>query len=1401
MNDIRKELEGFSPEQRELLELLLSEEGVDTAHLPILARERDGAPPPLSFAQQRMWFLNQLEPASVAYNVSFAARLTGRLDVAALRRSLTEVVRRHEALRTTFAEADGEPVQVIREAAEASLHVVDLGALPEGEREQEARRQAAEEARRPFDLVAGPMLRTTLYRLGEREHAVLLVTHHIVSDAWSTGVFMRELATLYEAYTRGEPSPLAELPIQYADFAVWQRQRLRGAELAGHLDYWRETLAAMPPALELPTDWVRPPVNTYRGANHSLVLGAELTERLKRLSNAEGATLFMTLLSAYVALLYRHTGQADIAVGTPIAARNRAEVEDLIGFFANTLVMRARLGRGMTFRELLAHVREVTLGAYTHQELPFEMLVDELQPERDLSRNLLFQVWFVLQNTPAEGMKLSGLSLSEMPFESGTAKFDLALTMLETRDGLVAEFNYNRDLFASETVARMAGHFGRILEEAAADPERKLERLSLLSDAERRLLVEDRNETRARYERATPVHELFERQAARTPEAAALRFGEEWLTYAELNRRANRLAHHLRRLGVGPESRVGICVERSLEMVVGLLAVMKAGGAYVPLDPTYPAERVLRVLESAGARVLLTKRETAAKLPDGYEGRVVCFDADRAAIEEQSADDPRVPVAPENLAYVIYTSGSTGTPKGVCVTHGGLTNYTQFIRAKLRTGGADDGDGGERNVGLHFALVSTFTADLGNTCLFPSLVSGGCLHVVDYALATDCARLAAYTARHPFDVLKITPSHLGALLASPQGGEVLPREFLLLGGEALPFELVNRVAELRPGCAVINHYGPTETTVGCLTLDVAETETVAGRARTVPVGRPIANTRAFILDANLELVPPGSAGELCIGGDGLARGYLNEPRGTAERFVPDSLSGEPGARLYRTGDLARFHADGQIEFLGRVDHQVKIRGFRIELGEIEATLAEHPAVREVVVTAPSEGAGERRLVAYVVARDGARVSAAELREFLGRKLPEYMIPQAFVVLDALPLTPNGKIDRRALPTPDEAQARGGRSVALPRDNLEIQLAQIWKDVLGLETQPGITDNFFELGGHSISAVRLMAQVSKWFGQKLPLSALFESATVERLAEVLRGRAESAAPSPLVRIQPARPRGSRPPFVCVHTGSGEVIAYEPWARHLGAEQPFYALQDHAAYTGRGEGRGVEQIAAHYVAAVREAQPAGPYYLGGWSFGGLVAFEMAQQLKRAGESVGLLVLVDAIAPAFRGQVIDSDAATLLTVLANQLTRSTMTAEELLRLVAELRELEGEAQLRHVVKYFAETRGEGEGFDTTYALEYLRRQLNVFRSRVEASLAYRPERYDGRVTLFRPLEEPEDMKTLDQTKGWGDLATGGVEIHRVPGNHQTMGLEPNVSALAAELKACLERAQGEASAASGD
>jgi amino acid adenylation domain-containing protein len=1257
---------------------------------------------PLSYAQERLWFLEQLGIGRATYNIPAAVRLEGHLDIGALERSIGEVIRRHESVRTRFAEQDGRGIQVIDAPGEFRLEVVDLSGLGEAEREAEALRLACEDAARPFDLAAGPLLRAKLLRLGAAEHIGLLNMHHIVSDGWSQGVLIREVATLYVAYAEGRPSPLAELPVQYADYALWQREWLQGEALARQVDYWRERLSGAPAALDLPTDRVRPAVPSFRGAVLPFRLSGELSSGLNDLSRREGCTLYMVLLAAFSVVLGRYSGQEDIVVGSPIAGRRRAELEGLIGFFVNTLVMRTDLSGDPSFRGLLGRVKKAALGAYAHQDLPFEKLVEDLQPVRDLSRQPLFQVVFALQNVPQETLELPGLRLSRAGGSAVTSKFDLSLHVFEGGSGLHCLVEYATDLFDGSTIERLIGHYRTLLEGIVAAPERRVSELPLLSAAERHRQVVEWNAMAAEYPREKCVHELFAGQAARAPEAIAVVFDDRQLSYGELDRRSNQVAHHLRALGVGPESVVGLCVERSLEMVVGLLAILKAGGAYLPLDPSYPADRLAYMLTDARCLVVVTQGALVERVP-APATQVVRLDADWAEIARQPVSAPASGAGPDTLAYVIYTSGSTGQAKGTLINHGCVTRLFAASEAWFGFGRHDV-----------WTLFHSYAFDFSVWELWGALLYGGRLVVVSYWVSRTPEAFHELLGREDVTVLNQTPSAFGQLIRlDALSDRALGLRVVIFGGEALNFgELrpwLERYGEERP--RLVNMYGITETTVHVTyrPVRIADVERVGVSG----IGRPLPDLQVYVLDGLLEPLPIGVLGELYVGGAGVARGYLGRVGLTAERFVPSPFGN--GDRLYRTGDVVRYLADGNLEFVGRVDRQVKIRGYRIEVGEIEATLLSHGGVDQAVVVAREDAPGDKRLVGYVVGVSGA-VDASALRAHVQRSLPDYMVPSAFVALDALPLTANGKVDRKALPAP-EGHPEVGQYVA-PRTPSEEVLIGIWCEVLRLE-RVGVHDNFFALGGHSLLGTRIIARLRDMLGVELPLRALFEAPTVEGMAE----RIEEVAGAGSVG---QKQLGNTRIVLRSDPISSHAICFFPTVIGFGTHHSALAnaiTTPGAIYTcrllGTTEGETplsrIYDIAAHCRTQVVKPDEHEQWSLVGWSFGGLLAYEAARQMIAASIPVRGLILIDSFLPPTinvgESEPIREFAMHLLGIREISNIWSTMSDDESGALAAL-------AQVYH------------ECFEIPYYSLDLGALFRTYKANMCALQAYQPEPYPGQL-----------------------------------------------------------------------
>ena len=1104
---LAKQLATLSPEKRALLELRLTQRGLRRAEVNSIPRRTIHDNLPLSFAQERLWFLDQFEPNSALYNISSAVRLSGVFHLEALRQALLALVMRHETLRTTFPAVDGTPHQVIAEKPTLQMNVVDLRSRTDTEREDEALRLATDESQRPFDLTQGPLLRTLLVLMGPEEHLLTITMHHIISDGWSRSVLFRELAALYEACSGDPSAALPPLPIQYADFAVWQRQQLQGAQLEHHLTYWKEHLAEAPPLLALSTDRPRPTQQTYRGASQVFTLPSSLIPALKAISQREGATLFMTLLAAFQVLLARYTGQEDIVVGSPIAGRTHIELEGLIGFFANTVVLRTDLSNNPTFRELLHRVRETALSAYTHQEVPYEKLVAELHPQRHLSHTPLVQVLFALQNVPPSAFTFAGVRSSSVKLDSKSAKFDLSLLVWEDKHGLRGEVEYNTDLFEEATIARLVGHYQTLLDGIVANPEQPIATLPLLTPAEQHQLLVEWNTPQPPYPHDQCAHQLVEAQVARTPNAVAIIFHDQQVTYRELNLRANRLAHYLRTLGVGPEILVGLYMQRSLELVVSILAILKAGGAYLPLDPGYPNERLQFMLEDAQVTFLLTREQMRKGTQGTSEGitlsslvsaRIKVIFIDNAEVQAASGsnieeNNPVSGVAPDNLAYVIYTSGSTGKPKGTMVSHYNVVRLFQSTTAMF-----------DFTAGDTWTLFHSYAFDFSVWEIWGALLYGGKLLVIPYDVSRAPAEFATLIAEQGVTVLNQTPSAFRQLiphLIARVPPDQFTLRYVIFGGEALELQSLqpwfDRYGDQKP--TMINMYGITETTVHVTYRRILIIDLQAGVGSVI--GKPLPDLRVYVLDPHQQVVPIGVPGELYVGGAGVARGYLNRPELTTARFIADPFSNTPEAKQYRSGDLVRWREHGELEYLGRIDQQVKLRGFRIELGEIEAVLGQHPTIYQSVVVLREDNPGDKHLVAYVVPTAGQKTTYSEMQMFLCERVPDYMVPAAFVFLEALPLTSNGKIDRRTLPAPQQTRPELEQLFVMPRTQEEKVIARIWCEVLGLE-QVGIHDNFFALGGHSLKATQVMARLHTALQVELPLRRFFEAPTIAELATLV-----------------------------------------------------------------------------------------------------------------------------------------------------------------------------------------------------------------------------------------------------------------------------------------------------------
>lgn len=1336
----------------------------DTATSSVQPIPRD-QPLAQSFAQQRLWFLQEIEPeSSPAFNIPQAFHFTGSLKVSVLEQCLNEIVRRHEVLRTKLVLDNGQPLQIIQPFKPSKLKVIDLSQRPDARKE--ADRLSLEEARRPFNLSEGSLIRTLLLKLDHQHHTLICNLHHAVSDGWSMDLLARELSVLYSAFVEGKPSPLSELSIQYADYAQWQRDRLQGETLQRQLAYWQEKLAGDTTIAELTPDYARQPIQTYQGVSRHFALPQNVADALVNLSQQEGATLFMTLLAALNALLMRYTGGEQITVRSDIANRTRSEVEDLIGFFTNGLVLRTDVSGNPTFRALLRRTREVALGAYAHQDLPFDQLIEAMRLVRDRSRTPLAQVLFVWEENPLPTLEFSGLTMSSELLDNGTAKFDLSLYMRNHGGRTTGYIEYNSQLFDYTTIERLLAHFQNLLAGIVNNPDETLFQLPLLGEQERQQMLYNWNETPMEYPQESCVHHLIEAQAAQTPDKIAVVFESEQLTYRELNLRANQVAHYLIARGVQPDTLIGICVERSINMLVGLLGILKAGCGYVPLDPEFPPDRLAYMLEDSSAPILLTQ-ETLRDLLPPHNAEIICLDTDWQKIVDHAGADPANPdvaMSPANVAYVIYTSGSTGKPKGCQLEHRNVVNFLYTMKEQPGLNAQDV-----------LLAVTTISFDIAALELYLPLVVGAKVVILSREITTNGAHLIDQIDQQQATVLQATPTTFRLMIETGwQGAQTLK---ILCGGEPLPPALVQ---QLVVKCAELwNMYGPTETTVWSTCHRISLDDAV------ISIGRPIGNTQIYILDPLMQPVPIGVAGELYIGGDGVARGYMNRPDLTKERFLVNPFV-EHG-RMYKTGDLSRYLPDGTIQFLGRADHQIKIRGFRIEPGEIEVAITKHPHVRQSVVIVREDTPGTPKLVAYLVLQDGTNVEKDySWRTFLKDTLPEYMIPSAFVVLEQVPLTPNGKINRKALPVPIYEQ--GENNYIAPRNEVERILSEIWAEVLGLP-RVSVQENFFELGGHSLIAARMFAQIEKRLGKRLPLATLFRTPTIETLAtafEPLEPKPRVVASveakkavrfdSPVVEIQG---KGSKPPFFCV---GGGVINLRYLSQYLGDDQPFYALQSESLDGYQAIRSDIGEIADFFIKAIREQQPEGPYFIGGCYGSGMVALEMARRLQEQGHTVAFVGIFNT-RPRYQAQR-RALSKRIASRLFNQLTIKglwdNITSIDLLH----FQEAVQSTMWRYAVKFF----------------QRINRPLpKIFRSGIyEEFLVRRVGRnytpanpYKGDLTLFYTYDWYLPLMKNEKW-GWSKFIAGDIRSSEVPGVPCDMFLPPNVQTLAEHFKAHITAAQ---------
>jgi amino acid adenylation domain-containing protein len=1339
----------FSADRQALLNKLLSGR-IPNTPLPVEAIPNRTAKhtAPLSASQQQMWLLSQMIPETPVYNECVTVNLPGSLDTKALELSLNEIIRRHEVWRTSFPVQDGKPVQNVHSPFPIALNEIDLQALPAGEREHEAQRMAQAAVLVPFDLAHCPLLRCLLIHLGDNDHRLYLILHHIIFDGVSIyQVFMQELYALYTAFSAGKPSPLPELPIQYADYAQWQQNSMPDDVLNEQLSYWKQQLAEAPTSLELPVDHPRPLTPSYHGAKYTITLSARLSEAMKALCRQEGVTLFVMLLAAFNTLLYRYTGQEDLLVGTASSGRNHPDIQHLMGIFINTLVMRTNLADNPSFRELLRHVRDVSIEAQAHQDVAFEDVVKELRPQREVGINPFFQILLMLE--PTAPILPGNWTLTPMDVNTYTSKFDLSLIIEDRSEGLTCCFEYSSDLFDEATIVRMAGHWQTLLASIVSDPSMPIADLPLLTEAEQHQLLIEWNDTARPYLQDVCVQHVIEAQVERTPNAPALLFEGQRLTYRQLNNRANQLAHYLRKLGVGPDVPVGICMDRSLDVVIALLAILKAGGAYVPLDPSYPSERLAFMVQDSHMLVLLSQQHLWSRLP-ASDVQILCLDSEgeRSNFAQESVENPISEVTAENLAYIIYTSGSTGQPKGVMMPHSAVCNHLFGFQEQFQLTSED-----------RILQKTALSFDPSVNEFFAPLMAGAQMVLARPEGQRDSAYLVETIIQQRITLLQVVPTLLQMLLMEPDFKHCTSLRDVICGADVLPAIDAERfLAVLHAN--LYNLYGPTET---CIDATLWRCQS-SSKQTSIPIGRPEANVQTYILDKYLHPVPVGIPGELYIGGAGLARGYVNRPDLTAARFIPHPFKPQAGAQLYQTGDRVRYRPDGAIEFIGRLDQQVKLRGFRVELGEIETVLRQHPAVQEALVTLREDVPGDKRLVAYVVLGKQQDISVSDLQRYVMQRVPTYMVPSAITPLEKLPLMPNGKVNLKALPAPQQSGAAREDDIdfVTPTTIAQYQLVAIWEELL--EARPiGIRDNFFYLGGHSMLAARLIQRMHQIFGKKLSLASLFANPTIEQLALALE---QQEGPRPRVPLVAVQIKGSKRPFFYLH-GDRSLGSFYCFtlARALGPDQPFYALGPYG-FDEQALPKSIEEMAAAHIEIIRSVQPEGPYLIGGWCIGALMAHEVARQLYEAGQAIDLLILMDA------GSV---------STLAKVTVRACRTVGGLLHIRPEM-QLNAFLLMRHLFNFrrFADYRKQFQ-----YQLFPPARKLHENWGDITDWIAadYVRHPYPGNITFFWAKDEFSNLEAP-----WRSLAHAkGVETFIIPGDHITSRTE-HIHDLAKQLADCI-------------
>ncbi|MEM7580783.1 MAG: amino acid adenylation domain-containing protein [Cyanobacteria bacterium P01_A01_bin.80] len=1418
MEDITQRIANFSPAKRALLEQQLKQKSLKTKLENNIAPRINFQDSPLSFSQQHMWLVDQLEPGNPAYNRPTNISLTGTLNVAALEKSLNEIIRRHEILRTSFKEVNGQLFQKINSSISLKLPIVDLTNLHDNQ-EIEVQHLATKEAQQTFDLTQTPLLKAILVRLDEQKHILLLIMHHIIFDGWSMGVLLKELAVLYEAFSTGKPSPLPELPIQYADYAVWQRKWLTGKVLDEQLNYWKQQLAGANPRLELPTDSPRPPVQTYNGASTTLTLPQILIDALQQLCRQEGVTLYMTLLAAFGTLLHRYTGQEDILIGSPVAGRNRAEIEELIGFFINTVVLRANFSKQHSFRSLLAQVREVTLGAYDHQGMPFEKLVEELQLERDSSRNPLFQVWFNMLNLKDIQLKFPGLDVESISTGEAASKFDLTLYMAEQEDGLKLKLVYNTDLFAPQRMVEMLNQYQYLLSQIVENPEIGISNLSMVTPKAKSFLPNPEQQLPCRWEGAIPSK--FSQQAQRVPQHLAVVDAQVAWTYDQLEEYTNQLANYLLENHIHQQDVVAIYSQRSVSLVWAILGVLKAGAAFVILDPAYPTSRLIDCLELVQPRAWL--QVASEEIPTDlqtYVDSLACdghLDVPQGSalaipdlLQDYSTDIPDVTTEPDNLAYIAFTSGSTGKPKGIKGTHRPLSHFVQWHCQTF-----------ELNQSDRFSMLSGLSHDPLLRDIFTPLSLGATLYIPKQEDIYSPHKLAEWIEQQQISIAHLTPA-MGQMLSADIVTTTKYLRYLFFGGDVLTVREVESIGNFAPNAKSVNFYGSTETPQAMGYFIIPQNHLWS--KDTVPLGKGIDDVQLLLLNFKQQLAGIGELAEIYVRTPYLTKGYIGSKELNDQRFIVNPLTKISEDKLYKTGDLARYLPDGNIEFLGRIDNQVKIRGFRIELGEIESILHIHPQIQQAIVIVQEDIPDNKRLVAYIVTDKS--ISTNELRKFIKKKLPEYMVPSTFVALDNLPLTPNGKVDKKALLKLDASNIQVENKFVPPSNSTEEILAAIWADILGVE-QVGIHDNFFDLGGHSLLAMRLVAQIEKVTEKKLPLAALFKFTTISELASLIQNKVadinpnlstdlpsidadklralltimagrEGARPRPDSLMVAFRETGKKPPLFFCANATWEI---RPLTQHLGEEQPIYLLESgYAIFDQKGQlnkapADDIKAIASRHLRDILLVSPEGPYFLVGYSFGKLVAYEVAKQLQKSGKEVAFLAILDSPGSGKTYQYAKKILVGITEMSEELLSGSLLSFTKrfglsVWKVKEDLTEMGRKTTGKFLRKNTVSSKStiNQSSIDCTTVSEKQQNNSEIKKSTsyLEQSKAkYLMEGYQGKITLFVTSlvhrNHNKILRRLFPLMGWNKHV---IEIIKIPGDHNSMVREPDVQAFAESL-----------------